>query len=225
MHNLFLRIAKRTVKQWKESAIISSRDYETLQDKVDSVIVHSKIGRIPRKISSCFMFFYTADEWKNWTVIHSVYALHGILPSNHYYCWCLFVKACRILLHARLTETEVKLAQNYLVQFFVKFQALYGTENCTSNMYMACHLEECILDYGLLSSFWCFPFERLNGVVEGMKKSWILLEKQMFRKFSGLQQCVLIKEKNFFVLFMMKICCRCKMKWNFPHFIIQCQMC
>ena len=92
------------------------------------------------------------------------------------------MKACHILLQARLTKIEVKLAQNYLVQFFVKFQALYGTENSTPNMHMACHLEECILDYGVLSSFWCFPFEHLNGVLEGMKKSWILPEKQMFRK-------------------------------------------
>ena len=112
MHNLFLGIAKHTVKQWKESAVIS---YETLKDKDDSMIVSSNIGRIPRKISSCFMSF-TADEWKNWTVIYSIYALHGILPSSHYQCWCLFVKACRVLLQARLTGIEVKLVQNYLLQ-------------------------------------------------------------------------------------------------------------
>ena len=52
---------------------------------------------------------------------------------------------------------------------------------------MACHLKECIFDYGPFPAFWCFTFERYNGTMEGMSLSWLGPEKQMFSKFNNLQ--------------------------------------
>ena len=86
MHNLFVGLTKHTTKQWKETGILTGQDYILIQEKVDSMIVPSKIGRIPRKIASPFVAF-TADEWMNWTLIYSLYALHGIFPNERYRCW------------------------------------------------------------------------------------------------------------------------------------------
>ena len=184
MHNLFLGLAKYTTKLWREVGAIDNHDYAIIQDRVDSMVVPSKVGRIPRKIASIFLTF-TADEWKNWTLIYSVYALHGILPELHYRY--NFVKACRILLQVQVSHHYISMAQDYLVNFCIQFQNIYGKKNCTPNMHMALHLKHCILDCGVLSSFWCFPYERLNGALEQMKKSWISPEKQMFTKFNHLQ--------------------------------------
>lgn len=52
------------------------------------------------------------------------------------------------------------------------------------------------MDYGVLSAFWCFPFERMNGILEGMKKSWISPEKQMFSKFVNLQSLSIFTAKE-----------------------------
>ena len=64
---------------------------------------------------------------------------------------------------------------------------------------MACHLKNCLLDFGPFLSFWCFPYERYNGILEGVTKSWILPEKQMFLKFLGMQHVKLlsVSEDNF----------------------------
>ena len=48
MHNLFLVIAKYTTKPWKDVGVLSNQDYVSI---VDSMIVPSKIGRIPRNIA------------------------------------------------------------------------------------------------------------------------------------------------------------------------------
>lgn len=64
MHNLFLGIAKYTIKQWKDIGVLSNQDYVAIQSRVDSMIVPSKIGRFPRKIASDFVAF-TAEEWKH----------------------------------------------------------------------------------------------------------------------------------------------------------------
>ena len=66
-----------------------------------------------------------------------------------------------------------------LCEFCKEFEIIFGPEVCTPNMHMACHLKDCMSDYGLLSAFWCFSFERYNGVLENMNLSWISPEKQM----------------------------------------------
>ena len=60
----------------------------------------------------------------------------------------------------------------YSSQNFV--ESLHGTQCCTPNMHMACHLKDCLLDF---SPFFSFPYER---ILEGVSMSWILPEKQMF---------------------------------------------
>jgi len=53
---------------------------------------------------------------------------------------------------------------------------------------MHCRLKECIFDVSPLYSFWCFSFERYNGILEKMQKSWNAPELQLIiHKFSNLQ--------------------------------------
>jgi len=186
MHNIFLGIAKHALKTWKDLHVIDEKHYAVIQEKVDSMNPPFKLGRIPRKIGSGFASF-TADEWKYWILMYSLYSLHGVLPDNHYKCWCLFVDACRLLCLPVVSESQVNAAHTHLVNYCKTFESLYGSEYCSPNMHMACHLKDCMLDYGPLSSFWCFAFERYNGTLEGIQKSWNGPEKQMLTKFIDMQ--------------------------------------
>ena len=49
-----------------------------------------------------------------------------------------------------------------LLNFVVAWQAYFGPEVCTINMHMRLHLRQCLLDYGPIYRFWCFPYERYN---------------------------------------------------------------
>ena len=186
MHNIFLGLAKHTMKTWRDLDILQTSQYVLLQEKVDSVNPPTKIGRIPRKIGAGFVSF-TADEWKHWILVYSTYALHEVIPENHFICWCLLVESCQLLCRPVLSTEQVQRAHSKLLEFCKMFEINYGSECCTPNMHMACHLQECVLDYVPLSSFWCFPFERYNGLLEGVKKSWNSPEKQMLQKFLGMQ--------------------------------------
>ncbi|CAH3169326.1 unnamed protein product [Pocillopora meandrina] len=44
-------------------------------------------------------------------------------------------------------------------------EALCGKEKCTPNMHLHGHFKDCILDYGPVFPFWCFSFERYNGIM------------------------------------------------------------
>lgn len=187
MHNIFLGLAKHTVKIWKEKGILQSNQFVQLQTKADMITTPTGIGRIPRKLESNFSSF-TADEWKNWILIFSVHTLKGVVDEQHYKCWCLLVDSCVLLCQYIITEQQINQAHVHLVEFCQQFEILYGSECCTPNMHLACHLKECLLDFGPFSAFWCFPFERYNGILEGISKSWMQPEKQMFLKFSQKQK-------------------------------------
>ena len=165
---------------------MKEKEFNILQEKVDSINPPAGIGRIPRKIGSAFSSF-TADEWKHWTILYSVHILFGVIPDENYECWCLFVDACRILCQLTITPDEVKKAHFCIINYCKRFQEVYGEEFCTPNMHMACHLQLNLLDYGPLAAFWAFSFERYNGILEGLQKSWRNPEKQMLLKFLNLQ--------------------------------------
>ena len=105
----------------------------------------------------------------------------------HYDCWCIFVECCRLFCLPVLYVQHINRAHCLLIEFCTVFESLYGSTYCTPNMHMACHLRECILDYGPLSSFWLFAFERYNGILENFQKSWLGPEKQMLQKLLHMQ--------------------------------------
>ena len=99
MHNLNLGTPKHMVSLWKDLGFLGAAQLMQIQEKVDNMIVPYGIGRIPHKICSKFSGL-TADQWRNWTNIYSLYALKGILPNEHYSCWALFVDCINAIVTA-----------------------------------------------------------------------------------------------------------------------------
>ena len=69
-----------------------------------------------------------------------------------------------------------------LLTFCKKFKQLYGGENCTPNLHLHLHLKDCLLDYGPSYAFWCFSFERYNGLL-GSFNTNRSIEQQIMRNF------------------------------------------
>ena len=140
---------------WVSKELISKTHFQIIQQTVDSFTTPSDVGRIPSKIASGFSGF-TAEQWRNWTLIYSLCSLKGILPHRHYDCWLLFVKAVSILCQRQVTITEVERGDALLMDFCEVFESLYGKEQYTINLHLHAHLKECILDFGPVYSFWLF---------------------------------------------------------------------
>lgn len=124
MHNLFLGTAKYVFKVWAEN-VFTKEQLKKLSQKIEELNSATSIGRIPRKIGSNYGN-YTAQEWKNWTLIFSMYALYGILPDNQLRIWERFVLACRILCQPVITKQEILRADALLLNFCIGMQKLYG---------------------------------------------------------------------------------------------------
>ena len=188
MHNMLLGTTKRMITIWKEKGLLNSPDYVTIQNKVDSFITPPDVGRIPHKISSGFSSF-TADQFKNWTLIYSLIVLKGILPEAHYNCWYIFVQACSLLCSRAISHTNIMELNSLLLSFCKNFEQLYGTDLCTPNLHLHCHLKECF-DYGLAAAFWLFACERMNGILGSISTNHHAIEAQLMRKFTTSQQAL-----------------------------------
>ena len=143
MHNLFLGLAKTTLKAWKEKELIKNKHFDLLQRRIYAVIPRPEIGGIPSKISTGSSGFKT-DQWKNWVCYYSAFALEGILPREHYDAWMCFVTACRLIGCQSIRMAQCSEAESKIIEFCKHFERLYGTETGTPNMHLSCHLKDCI---------------------------------------------------------------------------------
>lgn len=145
---------------------------------MNSIVVPSGVGRIPIKIQTGAGFSsFTADQWKNWVFYFSIIALHDIITGSVME-WH-FVLGCRILGTKHITTDNIKLGDALLLQFCRSTEQLFGKE-C---MHLHCHLAECMMDYGPLHSFWCFAFERYNGILGSMPNNNRSIESQLMQRF------------------------------------------
>lgn len=64
MHNLLLGTAKHMVDIWKNAEVLTNKDLDVIQKRVDDFFMPSDVGRVPSKISSSFSGF-TAEQWKS----------------------------------------------------------------------------------------------------------------------------------------------------------------
>lgn len=99
-----------------KQGIIGKKEMKLLEKRIEEMDVPSDIGRLPKKISSNYGS-YTAEQWKNWTVIHSMYALKGVIADKHLQCWQTFVLACRYLCKSTISFVDLQKADLLLLKF------------------------------------------------------------------------------------------------------------
>ena len=187
MHNLFLGTSKHCMEIWLNKSILSKHDLQIIEQRISQLKAPHSAGRLPLKIASGFSGF-TADQWKIWTISYSPIALRGILPREHLQYWLLYVKACSLICVRCLSKQNIELSDKYFKLFCCKFLDINGAQCCTPNMHLHRHLKECLLDYGPPYSFWCFGFERFNGILGSFPTNKKYIELQIMKKCLMLQE-------------------------------------
>lgn len=182
MHNLFLGTAKHFARDiWIGRSILQAGELAKIESRLRNAIVPIGLGRLPVSINTGI--FLTADQWKNWTLYFSIYCLKELLPDSELECWRHFVLSCRRLCQFCITSDDIKIADALLLRFCKRSVHLYGSDAATPNMHMHAHLAACIQEFGPAHSFWLFPFERYNGILEGQPTNNRSIELQLMRRF------------------------------------------
>ena len=182
MHNLYLGSGKHAFEVWIEKDLVTKKDFPKLEEKMKMFTTPYNAGRLPTTIGSGYGGF-TANQWSNWITIFSPILLKDILPAEDLQCWLLFVRACTQLKPRFVRKCDAESADLYLLQYCKKFQELYGPRSITPNMHLHTHLKQCIFDYDPLYAFWCYPFERYNGILGSFHSNRKSIESQLMKKF------------------------------------------
>lgn len=181
MHNLFLGIAHWIVKRlWIDGGKITKSDLELMEKRAKMIKPPVDLGRIPCKISTGEGFSgFTADQWKSFIMIYATPIMWDLLDYSDREILANFVRACSLLVCRIIDNNALSEAHARLLQVARLVEEHYGQEMITPNIHLSLHIAECCRDYGPLYSFWCYSFERMNGILG--KSLYRLLSKNMIK--------------------------------------------
>jgi tnp2 family transposase len=167
MHCLFLGIAHWIVKRlWIEGGKITKSNLELMESRAKKIKLPADMGRIPYKIATGEGFSgFTADQWKSFILIYAIPLMWDLLDDPDRKILSNFVKACSLLTCRIIDNNMLNDAHNRLHQVACLIEEEYGQEVITPNIHLSLHIAECCKDYGPLYSFWCYSFERMNGLL------------------------------------------------------------
>jgi hypothetical protein len=167
MHCLFLGVAKWIVmKLWIDEGILNNEKLKIMQERADLIKFPSDLGRRPVRIATGDSFSnFTADMWKTFVLIFAIPITWNLLGEIDRKILAYFVRSCKILTNRELQKSDLNEAFTKLLEMNKLIEKKYGQKKISPNLHLCLHICECALDYGPLSSFWCFSFERMNGIL------------------------------------------------------------
>ena len=166
IQNLMLGITKHALKMWIEIGKLNDAKLLQIDTYQKIMKIRIDVSRIAHSISKSMKHkSMKADKWKNWTLISLTLCLRNTLPYRDITVFSFFVKACMILCKCSITIAEISQGLKLLTIDCKQFEILFGGNNCILNMHLALYLKEQIKDFGFVYGFWCFSFERYNGIM------------------------------------------------------------
>src|SRR5260363_306405 len=128
--------------------------------------VPSDIRRLPNKIAMGDSFSgFIADQWKNFVLVYATTITWNLLQDDDWKILTYFVWACSILVCRIINKDKLEEAHQCFLNMVMLIEKTYESEKITPNLHLCLHICECVMDYGPLYAFWCFGYERINGLL------------------------------------------------------------
>lgn len=187
MHNILLGLVKQFIKWWmkycdEEYYIGDEETIETLNNKLKLLRPPVEVRRFPRDISA--WKHWTARDLENFLLYYSIPVLTDVLPRKYLDHWILLRQSIYLLLQREITESQLKLAQEYMIHFTVQAEQLYGVGMMTFNMHIGTHLFDHVRRWGPIFTVSGFAYETGNKTLKELIHSQHGIPHQVCRALS-----------------------------------------
>lgn len=184
MHCVLEGVTKWMLNKWVSSSNHNCAYYVGRDvSKMDSQLLDQRpphdFSRAPRSIAR-HRKHWKASEYRNWLLYYSLPLLVSVNMSPLYlHHHALLVCSIHILLQPKLTEAQIKAAEEMLKDYYAFLPDLYGTASCTLNAHSLSHLTTYVRLWGPLWMHSLFGFESLNGHLTSMIHSKYKVAEQL----------------------------------------------
>lgn len=183
MHTFLLGMVKRETELNLE--LMNTVQKKDFIRRVKSAQMPYDVGRLPTNIfdQGVGLSGVTAAQWKLYIVCYARPCLYKLLPVSHYKCIVLLAEVVSLLTSPVLSIDNVATLHRLQHEHHQLFCKLYGKWTVTVNYHMSLHMPDVIIDLGPPQSFWCFAYERFNGILAGMPNSNRSVEVEVANRF------------------------------------------
>ena len=183
MHTFLLGMVRRETE-----LIIDQLDPSQRQEfvrRVKSFKVPYDVGRLPTNIfdHGNGLSGITASQWKLYIITYARPCLYELLPLSAYECLVMLSEIITLISTPVLLRDQIDTLSRLLHKHHQLFTQVYGKWTVTVNYHMSLHLPDTILDLGPPQSFWCFAYERMNGILAGTPNSNRCIEVEVGSRF------------------------------------------
>lgn len=89
---------------------------------------------------------------------------------------------CQLSVNRIVEVSSLNEIHQRLIEIISLIEQNYGRDKITPNLHLSIHLNECSYDYGPLYAFWCFSFEKMNGILGSTPNSHRKIEPEIMRR-------------------------------------------
>ena len=179
MHTFLLGMVKReTELHMKKLSPLQKSEFIR---RVKSMKLPYDIGRLPSTMfdADSDSISCTAQQWKNYAIAYARPCLYKLLPTDAYKCLVILCEIVELISLPAFTADDI----TKLYRLLHDHHTLYGKWAITINYHMALHIPDVINDHGPPQSFWCFGYERMNGLLSKMPTSNRCIEVEVMNRY------------------------------------------
>lgn len=164
-------------KKYEFSALSKKKRIE-LDKRIMNLKPYHRLNHKPRSIIEKRAFF-GANEYRNLLWFYLKFAIFDILPSEIVKHFELFSAATYMLAKDRISQAEIKIADEMLQQFANQFELYYGTNSITMNVHLLRHYATMVAQTGPLWTHSLFCFESNMGRIKRSFKTKVDVVKNI----------------------------------------------
>jgi hypothetical protein len=160
-----------TVQERERKTRLDQGVLAEIRSDITRTVVPSWLQLPPRDFGDAGHGTLKADYWRSAFSVSLLISLPRLWVSSepdYLANFCDLVVAVKHIMRRSILEIDVTIYQLHMLRYLEGLTELYGRDCIKPNHHLAAHIPVFVKRYGPVQNWWMFPFERMNGFIQGL---------------------------------------------------------